>query len=69
MIFSSNGKQLHDKCSVCGKTMDTYDSKQNFLIHTKIGYGSKYDGEEIEIRLCSECMDKFIDVCKVKPFK
>ena len=41
--------------------MDVWDVQEDYTIHTRIGYGSKYDEEEIELHICCDCMDKIID--------
>lgn len=40
---------------------------QRFKIHTNIGYGSKFDGENLNINICCICMDHLIERCKVSP--
>lgn len=54
-------------CSMCGKQLDLFDTQEDFSIHRHIGYGSKYDGDMLDIHLCCECMDKIIDSCKSSP--
>lgn len=46
---------------MCGKQFDIWDEQENFGIHHLVGYGSKYDGERIEMDLCCDCFDKIID--------
>jgi hypothetical protein len=52
-------------CNMCGKEFDLWDSQEDFSIHKTIGYGSKFDGAEIEINLCCGCFDSLIE--KVLP--
>lgn len=59
-------------CNLCGKEFDIFDNQESFGIHTgKIGYGSKHDGDSIELDLCCDCFDKLIDdlipKCKINP--
>lgn len=54
-------------CNKCGRKMDDFDINQNFFVQKMIGYGSKYDGDEIRVRLCNECLDDLIDECAVSP--
>lgn len=59
-------------CNLCGKEFDNWDSQESFGIHTgKIGYGSKHDGDKLELDLCCDCFDKVIDdlipKCKISP--
>lgn len=56
-------------CNKCGNEIgpSTLDFNDRFSIHTRIGYGSKHDGEMLWLTLCSSCMDKLIDVCAISP--
>lgn len=56
-------------CNKCGKKFDMWDEQENYSIHTTAGYGSKHDGDEIELDLCCECMDELIASCKISPVK
>ena len=56
-------------CNKCGKKFDMWDEQEDFSIRSIIGYGSKYDGEEVELDLCCECMDALIASCKINPIK
>lgn len=49
------------KCDFCGKELNELDSQENFGFHYQhIGYGSRYDGESIDIDLCCNCFDKMM---------
>ena len=49
------------KCDLCGKFLNEYDEQENFGLHyNSIGYGSKYDGCNINIDMCCECFDKMM---------
>lgn len=59
-------------CNVCGKEFDLYDRQEDFGIHTgTIGYGSKYDGDSINLDMCCDCFDKLMEdmipKCKINP--
>lgn len=55
-------------CSRCGKALDFWDLNEDFTIHkTHLGFGTKYDGDELHLRLCCECIEKLIDACAVYP--
>lgn len=54
-------------CNKCGKSFDEYDKSNGASMYTIAGYGSKYDGEEILIDLCCDCMDKLIESCIIYP--
>ena len=49
------------KCDLCGKFLNEYDEQEKFGLHyDSIGYGSKYDGCNINIDMCCECFDKMM---------
>ncbi len=58
-----------EQCSKCGKFLDLWDFQEDFSLSRFLGYGTKYDGERLEIKLCCECMEKLIDECKISPIK
>lgn len=54
-------------CNMCGKKLNYWDLKEKFSIHTRMGYGTNYDGEHLELDLCSKCMDTLIKKCVITP--
>lgn len=58
-------KELY--CNKCGKKMDMWDIQENFSIQRNLGYGSKYDGDDLDLDLCCDCMDKLIESCMISP--
>lgn len=54
-------------CNKCGKELDVFDLNENYDFRLELGYGTIYDGEKVEIRMCCDCMEEFIDACKVSP--
>ena len=46
---------------MCGKTLDEIDKDQDFHFKQWIGYGSRYDMNIFEARLCCDCFDKILD--------
>lgn len=55
-------------CNMCGKPFQLWDAQEDFSIHKHpLGYGTKYDTEDLELHLCCECMEKIIDMCKINP--
>lgn len=54
-------------CNLCGKKLDTWDKQEEFAIYRLLGYGTRYDGEFLELDLCCECMDKLIEMCAISP--
>ena len=64
-------KQYKVFCNVCGKELEMHDRVQNFGMHERFGYGSKFDGDSIDLDICCDCfeklMDKLIPICKINP--
>ncbi len=58
-------KELY--CNKCGKKMDIFDIQEHLSLQGRFGYGSKYDGDDYDLDLCCECMDKLIDECVIPP--
>ena len=60
-------------CNMCGKDFDRLDERGNLGFHYKVGYGSVYDGEDINLDLCCDCFDELIEYivtkCKINPIK
>lgn len=54
-------------CNKCGKEFDCWDEQEGFSIHSYCGYGTKYDGDKLDLDLCCDCMEKLIDECVVSP--
>lgn len=55
---------MKEYCNKCGKKMDVYDLQTGIRMHDVLGYGSRYDGQTINLDLCSECTDELIDYIK-----
>lgn len=55
------------QCNICGKDLDLFDMQEDFTIHRRVGYGSKYDLNEIKICFCCGCFDRIVDSCKISP--
>lgn len=56
-------------CHKCGRKFDLWDTQEEFTISRGLGYGTKYDGEVLELALCCNCMEKLIDECVMSPIK
>ena len=54
-------------CNKCGKQLDIIDINSEFTIHKDLGYGTKYDGETLDLKLCCDCMEEIIDSCRFSP--
>ena len=50
-------------CDLCGKRLSKHQSSAN-LKHS-FGYDTSYDGTEIDIDICEECLIKIISSTKI----
>ena len=55
------------KCNICGASLTECELQDDLYIHTRLGYGSRHDGDRLDLRLCHACMDTLIDSCVVSP--
>lgn len=50
-----------------------WDEQEDFSLYRHIGYGSKYDGDTIQLDMCCDCFDKLMDSlilkCAISPLK
>lgn len=56
-------------CNKCGKPLDIWDKQEDFSLVRKLGYGTAYDGEILELQVCCDCMETFITECVVSPVR
>ena len=56
-----------EKCNKCGKEFDIWDMQEDFSMQRNLGYGTKYDGDDLFLSLCCDCMEELIDSCKISP--
>lgn len=54
-------------CNLCGNPLDDFDTHNDFTIHKKIGYGSIYDTDKVELHLCCQCFDMLVGQCTKSP--
>lgn len=54
-------------CNKCGKPFDMWDENEHFHIYTKFGYGTKFDGDELQLDLCCSCIEELVDSCTISP--
>lgn len=54
-------------CNMCGKVFDEFDKQEEHGIHKWLGFGSKYDGDELDLDICCKCLDSLIDQCEITP--
>ena len=59
--------ELH--CNFCGRQLGIFDIQEPLLIKNHMGYGSKFDGEVIDIRFCCDCFDAIVEQCEISPVK
>lgn len=60
------------RCNVCGRTAEqVFEGQMLISIHERIGYGSKHDGDIIDLDICCSCFDNLIDKlasrCMINP--
>ena len=46
---------------MCEKELDEFDLEEKFSFNRYIGYGSKYDMNILDAKLCCGCFDKILD--------
>ena len=56
-------------CNKCGRKLDDWDMMADFSISRVMPYGSKYDGDFVDVHLCCDCMDELVDDCKISPVR
>ena len=54
-------------CNLCGKEFDMWDAAEATSIYKRLGYGSKYDEDWLELDICCKCLDTIIDQCEINP--
>ena len=58
---------------MCGQPFTDLDEQEHIGLHTKIGYGSRHDGDTIDLDICCSCFDSLIDKlankCIVNPIQ
>ena len=54
-------------CNKCGKKFDVFDRHEGFSLQGRFGFGTKFDGENYELDLCCDCMEKLVEECVVSP--
>lgn len=53
--------KTNNRCSICGKKLNTLDKELGFKYNGKVGYGSVHDGEHIQLNICCDCFDKIVE--------
>ena len=68
-MSKTKGELDRPVCNICGKPLDIFDESEGFAICKHLGYGTAYDGDDLDFHTCCACMDKIIKMCKVSPIK
>lgn len=55
------------RCNLCGNVLDEFDLQEDFSFQKRLGYGTKYDMDFLNLKICCQCMEKIIDGCKITP--
>lgn len=60
---------VEQTCNFCGKSASNNDIMFCDITEIEIlpGYGSKFDGDEIQIDICDDCLEKLIGSMLIKP--
>lgn len=53
-------------CNICGEEIGKYIPV--YYVTGQFGYPSVYDGMNFRVCVCSDCMEEFVDSCKINPF-
>lgn len=56
-------------CNKCGRELDMWDRQEDFTIKKHLGYGTIYDGDRLELKLCCKCLEELVEECKVSPIE
>lgn len=55
-------------CNRCGQELDFWDRQEDFSIRKeRLGFGTRYDGDSMNLRLCCGCMNSLIESCLISP--
>ena len=58
---------MSEYCNLCGREMDFADAVADFKLYKYLGYGTKYDGDLLDMKICCKCMERLIDACAKSP--
>ena len=67
LLLKNRGGGHISRCNLCGKNLDFWDQNEDFSWTRHLGYGTKYDGNTLNLHLCCECIKKIIEECTVSP--
>lgn len=55
-------------CNICGRELDIIDEHEDYsIIKHPLGYGTKYDGDDLDLHICCDCLEKLIQNCNITP--
>lgn len=57
------------KCNLCGESFDVFDVQEDFTIQKHLGFGTEFDGEDLELHLCCRCMNRLVHACRISPIQ
>ena len=70
LFYENDGwvRYYYTTCNICGQAFNSFDKIEDYAIHKeRCGYGSRFDGDELDMHICLSCMNNLIDKCKVSP--
>ena len=67
LLLTKLGGENISKCNLCGRDLGFFDINEDFSWSKRLGYGTKYDGDYLDLHLCCECLEKIVDKCAVNP--
>lgn len=56
-------------CNKCGKPFDMWDETEGIKLSRYMGYGTKYDGDRLNLNLCCKCIENLISKCLISPIE
>lgn len=69
-LIISTPESTQQYCNRCGRPLDFWDLQEDFSIHKyELGYGTKHDGDSVDLQLCCDCFDKLVEECAISPIK
>lgn len=57
-------------CNMCGATLSIVDEIEDYsIIKDPLGFGTIYDGNKLDLHICSSCLEKLIQACALPPIE
>ena len=59
-------------CNMCGRDFDMWDEQDGLMVNQRLGYGSRFDGHNLQLDLCCVCYDELmgeylLPKCRINP--